>query len=212
MILSRSYHEIMEKIEVTDEMRSRVRNNLSVHTMEKNRKKAYLFNWKKITSMAAGIILLLICGTFMKNVIQINQDGTSIENENPVSEIIECQSVDILSKKAGFEVQDIRKIPFEIVSKSYQWCWGELAQIEYGGENDTVIYRKAEGEEDISGDYSEYQKVCNEKIGDINVQIKGDEELYYLAVWYWDGYSYSISIEQGTTYENIIEMVKSIIN
>ena len=33
MILSKSYHEIMEKIEVTDEMRTHILNNVSINCM-----------------------------------------------------------------------------------------------------------------------------------------------------------------------------------
>ena len=52
MILSKSYQEIMEHIEVTDEMRDRILQNLTVE-IEKPPRKVVTFPVKKLLSVAA---------------------------------------------------------------------------------------------------------------------------------------------------------------
>ena len=65
--MSRSYHEIMEKIEVTDEMRTRILNNVSRQAANTPHKLVTFPHLRKMASIAAGVALLLIGGTLMKN-------------------------------------------------------------------------------------------------------------------------------------------------
>ena len=53
MILSKSYHEIMEKIEVTDEMRTHILNNVSRQVSNTSHKVVTFPHLRKMASIAA---------------------------------------------------------------------------------------------------------------------------------------------------------------
>ena len=65
--MSKSYHEIMEKIEVTDEMRTHILNNVSRQVSNTSHKVVTFPHLRKMASIAACTALLLIGGTMMKN-------------------------------------------------------------------------------------------------------------------------------------------------
>lgn len=64
--MSKSYHEIMEKIEVTDEMRTHILNNVSRQVSNTSHKVVTFPHLRKMASIAACTALLLIGGTMMK--------------------------------------------------------------------------------------------------------------------------------------------------
>ena len=53
------------------------------------------------------------------------------------------------------------------------------------------------GVEDNSGDYGVYDVIVDKALQGVTFELKGSAELYYLAVWNTDGYSYSLSFENG---------------
>ncbi len=58
--------------------------------------------------------------------------------------------VEELSEKVGFEVGELSGFPFPVQSVSYYVYWGELAQVEYLGEDgESILYRKSRGGEGI---------------------------------------------------------------
>ena len=208
MILSKSYQKIMEHIEVTDEMRDRILQNLTAEA-EKPAKKVVTFPVKRLLSVAACIAMLFVCGTILKPLSHTDSESPD-ELSSAVVDFVECASAEELSEQSGFTVTDITGLPFEAENTSYTWCWGEFAQIEYTGNADTVLYRKAAGNDDISGDYNEYEQVDTEQIDDVTVTVKGNEGKYYLATWQADGYTYSVSDEQGLELDKFVQMIESL--
>jgi len=199
----------MEHIEVTDEMRDRILQNLTAEA-EKPAKKVVTFPLKRLLSVAACIAVLLVCSTMLKPLSHTDSENPD-ELSSAVADFVDCASAEELSEQAGFQVTDITELPFEAENISYTWCWGEFAQIEYTGSDDTVLYRKAAGNDDISGDYNEYEQVETEQIGDVTVTVKGNNGKYYLATWQADGYTYSVSDEQGIELDKFVQMIESVI-
>lgn len=129
---------------------------------------------------------------------------------NPVGDIIECSSAEELSQKIGFEITDLQKIPFELKSTVYCLYWGELAQIEYNGDGESIIFRKSVGDRDNSGDYNSYENVVDIEIHGATVSLKGNGDLYTLAVWQKNGYAYSLSLSSGMTKQTIISVIEGV--
>lgn len=206
--MSRSYQKIMEHIEMTDEMRDRILQNLTAEA-EKPTRKVVTFPVKKILSVAACIAVLLVCGTMLKPLFRTDSENPD-ELSSAVADMVECTSAEELSEKAGFQVTDIAELPFEAETTSYTWCWGTFAQIEYAGNDDTVLYRKAVGNDDISGDYNEYEQVEIKQLGNVSITVKGNDDLYYLAIWQEDGYTCSISDDCGLELDKFVQMVESL--
>lgn len=209
--MSKSYHEIMEKIEVTDEMRTRILNNVSRQTTNTSTKLIAFPSLRKLTSIAACIALLVIGGTMMKNTFYPSSPSPDQEMVGAGYGMEECQSLTELTQKAGFDVKDIPEsaIPFKITSTSYTWCWNEFAQIVYEGDNNSLTYRKTAMDEDISGDYNQYEQIVDKVVNGIDITVKGNNDKYYLAIWHTNDYSYSISLDEGIELETMSELLQN---
>lgn len=233
MILSESYHRIMEKIEVTDEMRERILKNIQAAGCAKKdselssgiQEGCHDFlrggknpRWnlsgtaKRYLAVAACFVILLVG---MVAVLKVSQPVEESPDPNhlvlgPAGDIVECFSVEELSEKVGFEVGELSGFPFPVQSVSYYVYWGELAQVEYLGEDgESILYRKSRGEGDNSGDYNSYANVVTEEVEGIEVTLKGDGEKYTLALWQKDGYSVSFNSSEGMAREEILDVVKA---
>lgn len=209
--MSKSYHEIMEKIEVTDEMRTRILNNVSRQITNSPHNLVTFPSLRKLTSIAACIALLLIGGTMMKNAFYPLSPSTDQEMAGAVYGMEECTSVAELSQKAGYDIKDIPEssIPFKVKSTSYTWCWNEFAQIVYEGTDNSLTYRKTRGTDDISGDYNQYEQIVDKVVNGIDITVKGNSDKYYLAIWHTNDYSYSISLDEGIELETMSELLQN---
>ena len=57
--------------------------------------------------------------------------------------------------------------------------------------------RKANGTDDISGDYNEYKEVNVVKVGELEVTEKGNDGNISIATWTDGTYSYSINVDEA---------------
>ena len=74
------------------------------------------------------------------------------------------------------------------------------------------MYRLEKGKvaEDISGDYNIYENIKKLTVDNTEVTIKGNEDVYKVAVWYKNGVNYSLSSEQGLKIEDIQSLINEI--
>lgn len=209
MTLSKSYKKIMEKIEVTEEMRSRILENVQNRVIseeaERSDKIVPAFKWKKLSCYAACILLLLVCAVTLP---RIGNQGPG--NMVVAPSVTDCSSLNELSHAAGFAVQEITALPFEAESISYTWFDDAIAEIVYEGKENGLTLRQSKGEADNSGDYNEYEQIDSFAIDGSSVTIKGSNEAYVLAIWQKDGFSYSITLENGISIKEMQNVVKSI--
>ena len=202
-----AYREIMDQVEVTEEMRERI-----LDGVEKKRGAQKAGRRRHIRSglSLAACLALVLLGTAV--VPQIFDGGTKEPPQEQTTVANGMEDVDsarALSEKVGFEVRDLTGLLFTPDRVTYTSLWGETAQITYEGENQTVTYRKAPGEEDISGDYNVYDTVTETVAGETSVTLKGDGDVYVLALWTADGYSYALSLENPVTEEEIIKILEA---
>lgn len=85
----------------------------------------------------------------------------------------------------------------------------ELFQISYKNGDSEILYRTAEGTEDISGDYNVYKNEKSLKIAGIDVTIKGNEGAAK-ATWTKDGLTYSIYADKEISEQDITNIIASI--
>lgn len=128
--------------------------------------------------------------------------------------MVEVDSLAELSQVLGFSVPEIKNIPFEVTNTVYTNGWNEFAQVEYQGGNQTeseeVLFRKAKGTDDISGDYNVYTDVKEITVNETAVTLKGENGQYSLAIWQQDGFTYSLSYEPGGREDAFVMMIQSI--
>ncbi len=197
--MTKRYREIMDKIEVTEEMRERILNNIQgnsiVETSQpKGKKVQYL---KKYLSLAACFAILL-AGVLAVPRLLADEGGDTIFI-NP--DIIEVSSAEELSGEVGFEISELNDLPFVSERQTYTAFGREMAQIIYEGGGQSAVFRKSIGKEDNSGDYNSYPETVEISAGDSEVTLRGADALYTLAVWNDNRYSYSIQLSQGLSVE-----------
>lgn len=202
------YDEIMEKVEVTDEMRKRILSNISEKASKKKKKVILFPNGRYLSTLAACVAIVLLCVTVLHDILntkQPNEDNVAVGNE-----IVECEDLAELSQYAGFKMNEITDIPFDIVEHTYTWWFGEIAQIEYIGNNNMITYRVARSKEDISGDYNTYSKIREEMFQNNKVTMKGNENKAYVAIWQSGEYSYAICSSNGIAYSEMKAIIEAL--
>lgn len=206
MTLRKAYDEIMEKIKVTPEMRQRILERVAQENITSSFSKIVRFSaLKKYLSLAACFTFLLV------GVVALPRLLKPAEPEPPslgVSNIVEAVSLEELSKLVGFEVTVDFSLPFKIEKTAYSSYWNEMAQIEYNGGEYSVIYRQSQGTDDNSGDYNIYNDITEITIDSRNITLKGDDNIYVLAVWTNGTYSYSMSISPGVSKDDWYTILK----
>lgn len=207
MILKGRYNEIMNNIQVTEEMHDRIMRKIDEtdFTTETTNRSSY-HQYRRIISIAA--CLAIICIGIMGGKLIFNNEENLVEQVVP--DIVEYNSIAELNQNAGFEISEVKNVPFSIKKTTYTLYWGELAEITYSNDEEELVYRKAVGNEDISGNYNEYSKEKKCIIDDYEVTIKGDMNGYTLAVWQKDSYSYSLEFSKRVSEIEILDIIKNL--
>lgn len=204
--MRKAYQEIMDKVEVTEDMRQRILQNMQAPAVVRRKPGILPLRTRRALLTAAACLVLLISGfsVFGQNFFR---PAPSVELAGPVFDVVECDSVGELSENVGFAVQELSALPFEPAARTYCAFWGELAQITYSGGDEMLVYRISPGTEENSGDCNEYEETVLEERNAVSVTLKGSGGRYHLAVWQKDGFSYSIHAETGLTLSQMLEMV-----
>ena len=81
-------------------------------------------------------------------------------------------SAEELSKAVGFNVPEIKSLPFKVSETEYMTLGEGFTQITYLSDDDRLIYRNSTDKEDNSGNYSPYDYVGEVSVNDIKVTVK----------------------------------------
>ena len=198
--MKKRYDEIMDKIEVTDEMRARILNHLQeVDLTKRTRPKVLrLSSVKKYLSVAACFAILLAGVLTLPGLLDRGLQRPA-EVLNPGADIVDVATLEELSGLVNFEVPEVTGLPFTPEKQSYTAFGKDMAQITYEGNGQTCTFRKSIGSEDKSGDYNAYSAIEEISVGDVTAMLKGTDDGFTLAIW-WDGaFSYSLQLSGGLT-------------
>ena len=198
--MSRKYDEIMERIEISDEMRERTLKNIQSLNLAENRapKVVRFSQWKRLSTLAACLAIILAGALVLPQISQQEPNNPPVYL-SPVSDIAEVDTLDELIEKVGFDISEWSTLPFRAEETLYTAYWQDLAEITYNGEGQTATYRKGIGTEDVSGDFNDYESEVKISIGDDVFTLKGNGGLYSLALWGDGEYSYSLSLSKGVS-------------
>ena len=192
--MKRAYDEVMEHIQVTEEMRTRILEQLQ-NTDRRPAARVIPFSaLKKYGSIAAGFILLLV------GAIDLPRLLNPTEPEPPVltgPDIVEAASIQELSQLVGFEVRTDFSLPFQAEEITYCSYWNEMAQIEYSGGGCSAMYRQSLGTDDNSGDYNTYGDITVMEVNGLDITLKGENGIYTLALWTDGDCAYSFALSPG---------------
>ena len=199
------YDEVMEKLEVTPEMRARILQNVESQMAEPCKKPNRL---RRFAALAACLAVLLMGAMALPKFIS---SPVPEESETMIANgMVEVTSKEELSEAVGFPVKSAQSLPFFPQSIYYTSYWGEMAQIDYANGGSMACFRQSLGEEDNSGDWSEYPAQKSLTVNGCAVTLKGEADSYTLAIWQDGTYSYSLSLSAGqpaSVWESIVEGV-----
>lgn len=199
------YDEVMEKLEVTPEMRARILQNVETQMAEPRKKPNRL---RRFAALAACLAILLVGAAALPKLIS---SPTPEESETTIANgMVEVASKEELSEAVGFPVKSAQSLPFFPQSIYYTSYWGEMAQIDYANGGSMACFRQSLGEEDNSGDWSEYPAQKSLTVNGCAVTLKGEADSYTLAIWQDGTYSYSLSLSAGQPASVWAELIEGV--
>lgn len=216
--MSKLYNEIMENIYLTPETKEQI----LCHVSERERKAKVqnMKKWTKYISVAACCALVVgaaygIHTLHPDKTVSEEEDMTTADMVDDGAQIAnpmkEYGSAEELSDAVGFTVREIGELPFTVKETLYFTYDDTLAEIRYTGDDQEVYFRKSQGEdEDNSGVYNTYSQTTTITVGDTEITCKGESDAYELAIWKKDGYSYSISLQNGISLEELQAMIETV--
>lgn len=199
-----NYKRALNKIIVTKEMEERIMEGIKVKTNKevRNNRKRWL-----IPSAVAASLAVIVCLTLFLPRLKQGDGEKQMQIPNP---IVETSDIKQLKESMPFTIKTPTVMPtgYEVTTTSS--ISGTLAQIVYSNGTNDITYRMAEGTDDISGDYTNYDKVKEITVNDLNVTFKGDESGFKLASWNDGTYAYAISSSAGMEKDMMISIIESI--
>lgn len=209
------YEELMDKVEVTPEMRERVLDGIGEKMTVAQEKTANIVDitriadlncrkragiYRKLLPLAACFALLLLAGIAVPRLRHPMPDYTGDETQ-VVPDITEWTSAEELSEKVGFPVEDISSLKEEAEETTYLAEWG-MAEIRYLVDGQTISYRKSQpAGEDNSGVYKTYEFERTGTVDGHEYTLKGNGDTCSLILWEDEDYSYSIYFEKAVSVE-----------
>lgn len=130
------------------------------------------------------------------------EDNAKDDDVGIANPIAGHETLEDAEKAVGFEIE-FKGID-EVIN--YSTISDETLEIEFKG----GYLRKAKGSDDISGDYNEYATVKKVDVDGKSVTLKGNGELFNLAIWIDGEYSYCLGFDGGATETEITNLVGGI--
>ena len=152
---------------------------------------------KKIIISIAVAIVILIAAVFA--VITINNHSKQNDGGEQIYENIEDAA-----KNASFYLKYPDRLcgyPATVFRSN-----SSMIEVKYG---DTNYIRKTLGVMDNSGNKTKYNENIEQRINGITVTFKGEDGLYYLAVWNDNNFAYTISVTTGVTIDEMTEYIEA---
>lgn len=200
MTLKKRYDEVMDRIEVTEEMRRRILHNIQdmeIRTAPERGRLRFL-SLKGYLSAAACLVLLLAGAVILPRLMYREAPDPPVQ---AIPQIEAVSSLQELSDLVGFEVTEEFALPFAAENISYVSYWNELAEVDYSGEGGSAAFRKSVGTSDNSGDYTAYSAAAEIAANGWTITLKGEGDAYLLAVWTDGAFSYSLRLSQAISKE-----------
>lgn len=134
-----------------------------------------------------------------------------LKENPPMTQIVnpwsDCTTIEEAEDIAGFKFNSIKSAEVNAISVMKGSDYTIIQISFYDGENKVTI-RKANTEENISGDYNVYTQKNPIIKDEITISVQGNDNLYSLVEWNRNGYAYSISCGQGVE----LEIIESYLN
>ena len=197
------YQQIMDRIEVTEDMRSRILSNIE----ERPSPSPVVIWFSKYGAIAACVAVII--GSFL--IFRWIPDRISSFGKTEIPEEgVVVASAQELTEKTGILIKDIEPIAEKADKTSYQIYPSNLVEIVYEIDGDTFRLRKSEGRKELFENIAEYPEAKKLLFNQTDTTIRGLEGKYYVAEWTDKTYSYAMEFEAGKSKDEIENLVSDI--
>ncbi|EKQ54558.1 MULTISPECIES: stalk domain-containing protein [unclassified Clostridium] len=141
-----------------------------------------------------------------KPAVTVTQNPDADDIINPIDRF---DTIDQAQKALKFKVNVPKELLGKYNIKYINTISRDLFQICYISKQGDILFRMAEGIQDISGDYNNYKTNTTVNINGSNIKLKGENNIIKVATWSVNNMSYSISIDAGMNQDDIIKIIKS---
>ncbi len=130
----------------------------------------------------------------------------TVEIPNPLTE---HETLADLEKTVGFDIA-LPTVDKTYAATTFIDIAGETADVRFTSGEDEIMFRKAKGTEDISGDYNTYKINKTLTVKGISVAVKGNDGVN-TATWQKDGFTYALSSDQALTEDALTAMINGLL-
>ncbi len=169
--------------------------------------------WNLVKCAAAAAACLVMIWGAGALCLRLPAPSDPLETTQVCNPYQEVSSLKEAVSIVGFDM----KLPDEeepYVNVSYLVISGKMIEVFYGTqEQENVGYyiRKSKGNEDISGDFTDYAETKQVFIHNSDVTLKGKDGKWSLATWAQNGYSYAIGAQDDPmTEEELLHLIEEI--
>ena len=154
---------------------------------------------------AAAALILLVIGVKVFKPVSNNGDEVMVVSPmQTVDTLAEAEGITGFGLEVPESIKDTDLSEITVIA-------GDTIQADYAKNDEVIIsIRKAKGNEDISGDYNTYDQVETIDVNGNDVTIEGSGGTCYLATWTDNGYSYSFSVFNGMSKDDIVYLIEKI--
>ena len=169
---------------------------------------------KKLLLLSMLCLAVLSCGKKEEVKEEVAEVSTTQSQDYGVPNPFEIvDTLDEAAKIAGFSLEapteyaDYKSIVIQAIADDMIEVIYFDAEKTYEG----LRIRKANGTDDISGDYNEYKEVNVVKVGELEVTEKGNDGNISVASWTDGTHSYSINVDEALlNADDIAKLVETI--
>lgn len=129
------------------------------------------------------------------------KQSESVNTTTLANPFVDCVSLIEAKRIAGFSISIPNNLINSITNYRVLNTTDKMIELLCG---DEIVIRKANITGDISGLYYDFNDNLEVNINSNKVQLRGNDGIYYSAIWANNGFSYSLSIKSGESKEKAI--------
>lgn len=205
MTYQKAYKEIMSHITLRDSAQARIRQRLRTEASRSPRRSV-----RRAVLPAACLALMLTAGVFLVLPRQTPAPPTGSVSSGG-SQIQSASSIEALCELVGFSVPEPDYLPFPVTQTEYTALAGNTAQIRYSNDTQDMTFRMTPGDEDPSGDYTDYPACQEISVNGVTVTLCGSGTDWSLAVWSHDGYTCSLRVSSPMDLDSFTQTLEGLL-
>lgn len=124
---------------------------------------------------------------------------------------VSCENLHDAAEIAGFEITLPARLPNWVTDTKIRAMENEMIEIIYTGtEQQELRIRKANGHDDISGQYGSFDKVEEIAVNDLTITVKGSSDKIHVAIWTVGDHAFSVVSKEGLEQAHITDLISGI--